>query len=109
MARDAPKVSVAPVAEKRAMQGLLEEPAVLMQAETTSASVLISASGTVTPAGTLAPPAEPTAVLASNAALAKAFTRPVGLEPVAPMWAKSDANGARAYAAAMVLTSLITM
>ena len=92
--RGAESLASAPVAVKRLVQALLAGPVVLMQDAMISASVLISAMGALTPAGSDGPPAVPCEVSASNAALANALTRPVGFEPDAPMWAMSAANGA---------------
>ena len=71
------------------------------------AKVFNSFAGTVTPAPRLAPPGAPFVLLARIEAFVNASTSPVGLEPVAPTCRMSEANGASAYAAATVVTSLI--
>src|SRR5665213_1897881 len=86
IARAAPNVSEAPVAEKSCVHCGLAEPVVLTQAAMMFPSVFSSATGTVAPAGSV-PGAAPLAVLTSALAFANAFTRPVLLAPLAPMFA----------------------
>ena len=84
-------------------------PGELTQPATTSARVLIFASGTTVPAGTLRPGAVPVEVLTNADASAKAFVS-AGASPLAePNLLGEVINGYRADTAATVLASSITM
>jgi hypothetical protein len=84
-------------------------PVELMQPVTTLARVLIFASGTTVPAGTLVPGEVPVEVLTNTDASAKAVVSAAASPLAEPTLAGEVINGERADTAATVVTSLITI